>query len=138
MKLRIDKEMIISILEKYYKEQLDIDGKVSINPKKELHGFGLCETEQCVLDITLLSKIKLLGKEIVSKISISEEEVMNAMKYVLEEEGYIFKSMTIDKGIDRVSVGYYTDEHTEMRAYFKGIDVEINSKTKKLGGMKNG
>jgi hypothetical protein len=45
MNIKFGKKDIIEMVEKYYKEELDITGKVSITCSKQLVGYGMGEHE---------------------------------------------------------------------------------------------
>lgn len=136
MKIRLTKEMVINALEKYYKEQLDFEGKASITPKKELSGYGSMESYRCVLDMKITGKITFMGVETSAENQISQEELKNALSYCLGKEGYTFMSLETKSGLSEKSSDYYRDEATTYTPYFNGIDVVLKEKTKSIGGIK--
>ena len=136
MKIVVDKNNTQKIIEDYYNEQIGIDGKVSIFPKISLSGYGMYEYEKCYLEISLKYKMKLLGKEYEALINIDKDDVSNAFKYAFSKENYNIKSFNYLNGLDYITEGYGMGEHTCKKPYFKGIEIELSEKTKKIGGIK--
>lgn len=131
MKILLSKTMIEEILQKYYKEQLDIDGKVKISVFKELGGFEYNAQEEARIKIELTGSMKLFGKNNQTKITISIDEMLEAIKYYIEQEGYTYVDYEIDKGLDRKFVGYGMNEFEQKTAYFNGVNVSVDLNNKK-------
>lgn len=93
MKILLDKNMIVQILEKYYKEQLDIEGKVKISVFKEFGSYGYDDIEEALINIELVGNMMLLGKSNKTIITISLEEMIDAIKYYLEQENYVLMAI---------------------------------------------
>lgn len=137
MELKFDKESLKQILKLYYKETENINGEIRISCKKEPVGFY--EIESAVVSIKLVGSKTILGNQIPMERNITEDDVKNALSYVLEQEALDVENIEYNSGLNRTCEGYGMYERTVVKPYFKGIDVTVkeNVKVKKIGGMKN-
>ena len=133
MNIKFGKKDIIEMVEKYYKEILDITGKVSITCSKQLVGYGMAEHDDCVVTFKLKGQMSILDKKRDIEIDVSEDEVMAAIKCYLEKEGYNYTGYRMLRGMNPKVTGYLTNERTEYTPYFNGIEVGVkNEKFKEL------
>lgn len=133
MNIKFGKKDIIEMVEKYYKEILDITGKVSITCSKQLVGYGMAEHDDCVVTFKLKGQMSILDKKRDIEIDVSEDEVMAAIEYYVEKEGYNYTGYRMLRGMNPKVTGYLTNERTEYRPYFNGIEVGVkNENFKKL------
>ena len=136
MRIKLTKDKIRKLINQYYSEVLGIEGKTLIKLSKEYVGYGLGEHLDCVLEITYVGKAKILGDEVSMSIDVNDEELKNIISFYLEKEGYSIKGFDLDKGLDYRTEGYGMGEHTESFPYFRGVNVDINEKVKKIGEKK--
>ena len=130
MRIFLDKKMIIEILEKYYQEQLDITGKINITADKQFGSYGFSDIEESLIKIELIGSINLLGKKQKTKVTITTDEMLEAIKYYIEQEGYIFKGYELDKGLHEETTGYGLSEETKKTPYFNGVQINVDTKNK--------
>lgn len=107
MNIKLNKEKISTIINKYYREVYEIEGKT-----------------------------KILGEETPISIDISDNDLKTIIKYYLEQDGYSVTNIMIDKGLDYKTEGYGLGEHTESYPYFRGVEINIYGKEKKIGERK--
>lgn len=134
MKIKLDKKTTLKMIEKYYKDQMDIEGKATAIPEKDWEGYGMGEQEVCVVKVKITGTMKMLGETIETEIEVSEEEIKNAVQYCIEQEGYTFESYRMEKGLTEECEGYGLGERRVEKPYFKGIIVTVKENTKKIGG----
>lgn len=133
MNIKFGKKDIIEMVEKYYKEILDITGKVSITCSKQLVGYGMAEHDDCVVTFKLKGQMSILDKKRDIEIDVSEDEVMAAIEYYVEKEGYNYTGYRMLRGMNPKVTGYLTNERTVYTPYFNGIEVGVkNENFKKL------
>ena len=133
MNIKFGKKDIIEMVEKYYKEILDITGKVSITCSKQLVGYGMAEHDDCVVTFKLKGQMSILDKKRDIEIDVSEDEVMAAIEYYVEKEGYNYTGCRMLRGMNPKVTGYLTNERTVYTPYFNGIEVGVtNENFKKL------
>ena len=132
MKLKLDKKIALKMIEKYYKDQMDVEGVATAIPEKEYDDYGMGES--CVVRVLIKGKMQMMGETIATELEVSEEEIKNAIQYCIEQEGYTFVNQTMDKGLTDETTGYGMGERTIQKPYFKGITVDIKENTKKIGG----
>lgn len=130
MKVLLNEETIKELIERYFKEQLDIDGIASVKVSKEYVYHGVNESLECVVEFIITGTMTLSGKTYETKITISYDEVVEAIKYCFEKEGYVFKEMHLKKQIDYVSQGYGLSERQVGVPKFEGIEVKIDRNKK--------
>ena len=131
--LKFNKEQIKKVIEQYYKEQLDFEGKVKINAHRGSVGYGMNEHEDCVVDIILKGQMEFMGEVIPMEKELYEDDIKEVFKYCVEKQGLKFKRIYFDKDI--TYEGYYED----IKKYiFNGIEVEVEGFQKNKGGIKNG
>jgi len=126
MELKIKVADLKKILSLYYKKQDGIDSQIFISKNVENDRFG----EECYLEIILKKKIRILGEERTTSERLSRDQVKEAIKSVLQEEGYDVYDVTYDSGVDHVWEGYGMGEHQVAKAYFRGVTVKIREKVK--------
>ena len=136
MNVKLSKEKVRNLINQYYREVYGIEGKTSILVSKDYVGYGIGEHKDCVVNITYKGKMKVFGKETQVSIEISNDSLKAIIKDYLEQDGYIVTNMKIDKGLDYKTEGYGMGEHTESYPYFRGIEVNIIGKEKKIGERK--
>ena len=134
MKIKFGKEKIIPVLEVYFREVYDFDGKVSFSISKGTSGYGMGEWDDCILSMKIKGSMEVLGEVVETECDISLKELENAFCYSLEKEGHTFKGMVLDKGLHRKCEDYGIWEHTIKTPYFHGVEVFIEDKVKKFGG----
>lgn len=136
MNIKLNKEKISTIINKYYREVYEIEGKTIINVYKDYVGYGMDEHKDCVVNIIYKGKTKILGEETPISIDISDNDLKTIIKYYLEQDGYSVTNIMIDKGLDYKTEGYGLGEHTESYPYFRGVEINIYGKEKKIGERK--
>lgn len=137
MKIILNKTMIEEILQKYYKEQLDIDGKVRISVFTELTELGCNAQTEAAIKIELTGHMRLFGKRNTTKIKISIDEMLEAIKYYIEQEGYTYVDYEMDKGLESKFVGCGMGEYEQKIPYFNGININVDVKNKKKEKIRN-
>lgn len=136
MTIEIKKDVVSKLITRYYKEQYDMEGETSMSVSKELAGYPH-ESMSCVLRTKFKTKVIILGEEQTISIDINENQIMTIVKYYLEQEGHTVKDVSINKGINSAVSGYWMMEQNVYKPYFRGVEVKLEEKTKKIGGMKN-
>ena len=86
---------------------------------------------ECVLDVKVTGTMKFMGDDVKTEISVSEEELYNAVKYCLEKHGHEPISIEVEKGIRTRTEGYGTGETTKEVPYFDGVSVEVKDNVKR-------
>lgn len=130
MKIKLTKQDIISLLEKYYSDMEGVDTKVLIKVSKEYVGYGMNEYEDAIIDISRESSIEIFGKKYSSKINISEEDVKEVFKSIIESQGYEYVNFELLYGLETETVGYYMGEREVSTAKFNGAELIVNKKNK--------
>ena len=132
MQILLNKKTIIEMIERYYSKYLDIKGKGEIAVSKDFKTYGKDEIEDCILTIRLKGKMHILGREQDTIITLSIEEVIEIIKYYIEEMGYEYTDYSIDKGLKEEITGYGPGETKTQEPYFHGIEigVKVNNKVK--------
>ena len=138
MVVKIDRKKAKELLESYYKEVLDIDGKITIGLTKDYVGNGMSESLSCVLKIKLKGKMKLAGEETPISIDVDEETLKEAVKYAFEKDGHEVKHVRLDKGLTTKTKGPGLAGYNERNPYFRGVEISINNFVKKKGVKENG
>ena len=131
MVLKIDKKTSLKMIEKYFKEQMDFDGRVTASPEIGWDGYGMNEHQVCKVFFKIRGKMKLLGNEVDAKLDVSDQEVNNAIAYCLMQDGYVLDSYELDCGLSSHSAGYGV-EFSDSKPYFSGMEITIKEKTKKM------
>lgn len=117
MEISIDKDLMFEILEKYYKEQFDFFGKVSVNEFCWKQDFDL--DDYLYLDMEISGSINFMGKDILAVKKINVDTIKEAFKYYLEEAGYTFVFFNYD---------YSKDSNGKL--ILNGIKVNISENNK--------
>ena len=136
MKVKLTKDKVRKLINQYYSEVLDIQGKTIIRVSKDYVGYGMGEHMDCVVEISYIGKTKILGDEVSISIDVTDDELKNIISFYLEKEGYSIKGFDMDKGLDYRTEGYGMGEYKESYPYFRGVNVNINEKVKKIGEKK--
>ena len=136
MNVKLSNEKVRNLINQYYREVYEIEGKTIINVYKDYVGYGMDEHKDCVVNIIYKGKTKILGVETPISIDISDNDLNTIIKYYLEQDGYSVTNIMIDKGLDYKTEGYGLGEHTESYPYFRGVEINIYGKEKKIGERK--
>lgn len=136
MNVKLSNEKVRNLINQYYREVYEIEGKTIINVYKDYVGYGMDEHKDCVVNIIYKGKTKILGEETPISIDISDNDLKTIIKYYLEQDGYSVTNIMIDKGLDYKTEGYGLGEHTESYPYFRGVEINIYGKEKKIGERK--
>ena len=136
MNVKLNKEKVRNLINQYYREVYEIEGKTIINVYKDYVGYGMDEHKDCVVNIIYKGKTKILGEETPISLDISDNDLKTIIKYYLEQDDYSVTNITIDKGLDYKTEGYGLGEHTESYPYFRGVEINIYGKEKKIGERK--
>lgn len=98
MEINIDKELMIEILEKYYKEQLDFKGKVSIGELLFVRDYY---DDECIsLNMSIRGNINFMSRDIPASKNITIDTFKDALKYYLAKENYEFEYFEYDYDVD--------------------------------------
>lgn len=135
MNLKFNKKQIGTILEKYYKEQELIIGKVTIKEITCEVGFTMYPHDDVLVNMKINGEMNLNGLKVAIKKEIQNEDLEKAIKYFLSEFEQEVDKISYDKGFHYKSEGYGMCERTVQKAYFNGVEVTLKNKTKKIGGM---
>ena len=135
MIIKLSKKRVKGLLEKYYKEEFDCDGKVTMNISKGYVDYY--EHLGCVVDTKFIGKMNVLGDVTNFKVDLSIQDIENVLKIVFEREGYEVSNVSCNYGLDSRLEGYGMGEYVESYPYFRGVEVRIKDKIKKIGGIKN-
>ena len=135
MIIKFDKNRVKELLEKYYKEEYDCDGKITIDVSK---GFvDYFDNIGCVVDTNFRGKMNVLGEATNFIVCLSIQDIENVLKKIFEKEGYDVLNVSCDYGLDSRLEGYGMGEYIESYPYFRGVEVRLKDKIKKFGGIKN-
>lgn len=135
MELKFTKEQMCKVLEKYYKEQEEIKGKVSIKSYACNMGFEMASYRDVLIEMKLVGKMELNGLDIPIEKPVEKDDLNAAFAYFLSELNQEVESISLDKGISHSTEGYFMSERTVEKAFFNGVIVKVKNKTKKIGGM---
>lgn len=137
MIFRFDLETTKNMVEKYYKENYDIDGELKISfstEKSEIYLLSIHQFlefgQKTVMRFTLEGKMKLSNTEEDVVTNVSYDDVRKAVKASLTDDGYRVKGINFDTNIS-------DDKESE----FNGVIVEVSPKKKikqRKGGAFNG
>ena len=110
-------------IERYYREQLDFNGKVKINLVNETVGYYGDKVNK--LDIGINGFVNLAGKDVECVVKIDIEDMNNIIKFYLNEQGY--DVIRIENEIE--------DEHEYGCCHatgkiFKGVKVNVKNDLK--------
>lgn len=86
MEMKFGKKKVEKILEKYYKEYEDFEGKARITCSLETVGCLMKEYEDVVVSVRMTGKLMMLGTKVDMTREIKEKEVSNIFTTVLECE----------------------------------------------------
>ena len=136
MKIILGKDKVRDLINQYYRDIYETEGKTNIKIYKGDVGYGMGEHKDCVVEITYQAKTKILGEETTFCLNISDNDLKTIIKHYLEQDGYIVTNMKIDNGLDYKTEGYGMGEHTESYPYFRGVEVNIKGKEKNKGERK--
>lgn len=128
--MRFTKEEMKSVLEKYYMEYEDFDGKIQIDCIKELAGYGMAEQDSAVVSVILNGSFQLLGTKAKTSRILSEEEVGQVFTTLLEKEGYEVEKAHYDASLKDSWKGYGVDEYRTTEPNFNGFVVDVKKEQK--------
>ena len=124
MKLKFNPESTKRIVENYYKKYQDFDCKLetkcSVVPMKN-GPRSFTYTNVPHLSFSLEGKLNINGNEEVVSTPISLDDVRNAFKTMLEDEGYSVKNVSFD---------FDESENGRGKGQFNGTVVEMSTKRK--------
>lgn len=123
MEMNLITETLINLLKQHYKSKEDFIGTITINPKKELLGYGMNTYEGVILNVKRVGTITLLEEQIPVEFIIFQDEIESILKEELEQAGYEINNILFNKGISSKWEGYGLAEHEVKTAYFTGITV---------------
>ncbi len=135
MNIKFTKQQVCTILEKFYKEERFIKGKVSIKHYTSQVGFEMYPTTDVIVEMKISGEINLDGMKATVEKRITMEDLKEATTYFLSDLDQEIEKVKFDKGITSKTTGYGMCESTKEQGYFNGIIVELKNKTKKRGGM---
>lgn len=135
MVIKLNKKRVKELLEKYYREEYDCDGKITMSISKG--SIDYFDNLGCIVDTKFTGKMEVLGEVTNFKVVLSIQDIENVIKNIFEKEGYEVSNVSCDYGLDSKSEGYGYYEHVVNYPYFRGVEVGIKNKTKKIGGIKN-
>ncbi len=123
MEIKIDRNLLIMFIEKYYREQLDFNGKVEIRLVNETVGYYGDKVNK--LDIGINGFVNLAGKEVECVVKIEEDDMKNIINFYLQEQGY--NVIKIENDIE--------DEHEYGCCHatgkiFRGVKVKVKKDLK--------
>ncbi len=130
MNLKFTKAQMCKILEKYYKEQEGITGKVTIQGNAYDIGLDICSYRDVLVEMKISGEINLDGFTIPLEKEITVSELEMALNSFLNEFNQEVENVTFDKGFTHKSVGYGMYESTVSKAYFNGAIVKVKNKDK--------
>lgn len=134
MELKFTEKQISQVLEKYYKEQLDVEGKVNLRAYAAQVGFEMYPTTETLIEMTIEGTMNIEDMKVPVKQQIPQTELENAFKYFLGTRNIEIESIAFDKGVSTHCSGYYKSEKTYEKPYFRGVIVKTKNITKKIGG----
>lgn len=128
MELKFNKESVKNLVEQYYKKYEDFDGKFNSSCSVSSVGYGMMETDVCVLSMKMVGTMKLLDQEISMTRELSDEDIKNVFSTLLEEQGYTVKEVSLDSGIKGSYEGFGIYETFVNKPYFNGVVVDVCQK----------
>lgn len=124
MILEITRNQAIKIIKSYYKIYENTDADINIEVIKDSRGYY--EEKYAKVNIIVKEKKEILGETIIFKSTLTEEEVKNIFKKVLQEENYDLVNLSYDTYID---IDEYFGSSSE-KAKFRAIEIEVKSNQK--------
>ena len=122
MKIILNKKQLEKIIEKHYAEELDFQGKATINAyDHDDYRGGYTEVEA-----TLKGKLRMDGEELVAKYELNETEIKEVLKRYFEKAGYKYVTAFMTSKTQH----YDTFERDEGILTFDNVEVEVKEKVK--------
>lgn len=128
MEVRVGREDMKKLLEKYYKEKEDFEGVITTSCTLGTFGYGMAETEDAKVEVKLNGRLNVMGVVVPMSRTLSEEEVKWVISTILDEAGYEVTSVSYEKGISSTLEGYGPGEHTVNKPYFNGVVARVATK----------
>lgn len=128
MELIFDKNKMKDVIENYYREYEDFDGKVTAGCRMDLVGYGMAEHHDAVVSIKIKGTMKVLGMDVPMIREVNEEELFNIFRVMLDKQGHTVSSLSINSGVNESVEGYGLGEQTVKRPYFRGVTVTVKEK----------
>lgn len=75
MEVRVGREDMKKLLEKYYKEKEDFEGVITTSCTLGTFGYGMAETEDAKVEVKLNGRLNVMGVVVPMSRTLSEEEV---------------------------------------------------------------
>ncbi len=119
MKINFSKESTQKILQNYYTQTEGMPCQVEMLPIA-------CGRGRKTLTANVSINFYLLGEEIASTKTISQDEIAEVFASLLDEEGYEVSSFTPD--IEEIEGAYIWDQGC-VSTYFGGVDIEVKQKS---------
>lgn len=135
MEIVIKKKEVCELLEKYYRENKNIEAKVTLSATRE--PVGLFEEMSCVARVKVTKKVNILGTLKTVKEELSRDEVLGIFRDLLESQGYLVTGLTYDAYINSNWVGYGMGETLEHHAYFNGLTLYVKENKLKVNKTLN-
>ncbi len=126
MEVNYTKEETLKLIEEYYKRLEDRQVKANITVEKGTIGYH--EDIACITKISVTEVFDIGGMKKEVKIKISKEELDTLLRALFDLYGFELTSVTLNDGINTEYKGYGMMEQKVYRAYFKGINVNLNKK----------
>lgn len=134
MNVKFTKAQTCKVLEKYYKEQEDVEGKVTIKESECEVGCDMYSHTEVLVDMRIRGNLELNGLKVPLEKEITPEDMDEAFNYFIGDMDIEVSSIHFDKGISSETVGYHMSERTVTKPYFNGVVVTFKKKSKKRGG----
>ena len=128
MELRFNEDSMKKVIEKYYMEYEDFDGKVITECNTGYVGYGMSEREDALVSIKIVGKLDVMGEKISMTRDVSSNDVLDIFKTVLGKSGYTVSDVSLDKGLKQTCEGYGMGERMVSKPYFNGIVVKTSEK----------
>lgn len=128
MEIKFGKRQMKEVLEQYYSNYEDFTGKVTAGCRLDSVGYGMGEHEDVIYSIKITGKLRVCGVDVPMVRELDDDEVLNAFRTILGNQGYTVSSVTFNAGVNEASEGYGMGEHTVKRPYFNGVVVTVKEK----------
>ena len=128
MKIVMDNQQLGDLIKKYQKEKFDFEGKLELIGEQH---YDMCG-DYAEVKAIMIGKMKLEGVQYDLIQEMDEDEIRQIIKYYVEKNGYRAGYM---KFINVVEKNPEVLVDKKPRLAFKNVEIEINQKVKKIGGI---
>lgn len=126
MEVKLGMTELKNIFKKYYKEQENVEARVSIGVTREIDRFY----EEHYSEVKVTKKVNILGKDRTCTEILTEKQMKDILKEMLVNDEYEVEKIEFEYGTTSSMKGYGLAEETVYRPYFHAL-VTVTKKDNK-------